>query len=99
MKPKPLTYTIREAAAQCGFSRANTFREKFLRTPEEREAFGAHYDERGRLVLDRSAVEAAGRRVRAEREKRGNWRARNLGDYARPRRRSDESSSSDGSRT
>lgn len=84
MKTKLHTYTIREAAQRCGFKRPNTFREKFLDSPEAREAFGADYDQRGRLVVDRQAVDELAERLKKEREQRKNWRVKNLGDYARP---------------
>ena len=48
MKAKSRTYTIREAAERCGFRRPNTFREKYLDSPEARAALGAHYDHRVR---------------------------------------------------
>jgi len=78
------TYTIREAAARCGYRRANTFRAKFLDSPEAREKFKAVYDYRGQLVVDRKVVEELVKRLDEERQKRGNWRVRNLGPYARP---------------
>lgn len=87
MKSCTATYTIREAAARCGYTRPNTFREKFLRTQEERDNLGARYDHKGRLILDRNAVEALASRLDKEREERGNWRLLNLGEWARPRAR------------
>lgn len=82
MRPKPRTYTIHEAAERCGFSRPNTFREKFLDSPEARAAFGAEYDSKGRLVVDRNAVEELVTELEEERKRRGNWRVKNLGEHA-----------------
>jgi hypothetical protein len=79
--------SVREAAELCGYVRPNTFREKFLSTPEAREKFGVHYDARGRLMVDRRAVQSLRKRLESERAERGNWRPANLGDWARPRRR------------
>lgn len=88
--PKPRTYTIREAAERCGFRRPNTFREKFLDSPEARAAFGVEYDHKGRLVVDRMAVEELVTKLEEERKRRGNWRIKNLGAHAvrgpRPRK-------------
>src|SRR5690606_11767627 len=85
MSAKSRTYTIREAAERLGFRRPNTFREKYLNSPEARAALGAAYDHQGRLVLDRKAVDQLANEVEEERKRRGNWRARNLGAYARSR--------------
>ena len=95
MKSSASTYTIREAAERCGYKRPNTFREKFLSSPELRQKLSAGYDHKGRLVLDRVAVNALVKQLERERESRGNWRRRNLGDWAepgpRPRRTEPES--------
>lgn len=85
MSAKSLTYTIREAAELFGYRRANTFREKYLGSPEARAALGAHYDHLGRLVLDRRAVDELFKEVQEGRKRRNNWRVRNLGAWARPR--------------
>jgi hypothetical protein len=81
------SYTLREAAAKCGYRRANTMREKHLATPTQREALG-HRIRNGLALLDAQAVDALAAELEREREERGNWRIANLGRYARKWRRS-----------
>lgn len=80
------TYTLREAAARCGYRRPNTMREKFLATKTQRQRLG-HRVVNGVAFLDADAVDALALQVEAERAARGDWRVKNLGRYARKRRR------------
>lgn len=79
------TYTLKEAAVRCGYKRVNTMREKHLASDEARAALGYHIV-RGAIRLDAKAVEHLARELEKEREERGNWRPRNLGPWAKPRR-------------
>lgn len=77
---------IAEAARQCGWRRANTFRERFLVTEADAVAMGLAYDEHGRAVVDTAAVAAAALQVAREKADRApNWRVRNLGVHAQRR--------------
>lgn len=78
-----LWYTLRQAAARCGWRRPNTAREQIL--PYVRNEV-----RNGLLWLDAQDVDAQAERLERERAKRGNWRPGNLGEYAqkgRPGRR------------
>lgn len=81
------TCTLAEAAARCGYRRKATFREKHLDNAG-RISLNARYDDRGRLILDASAVERLALSLEMHRQARGNWRVDNLGRWARPGRRS-----------
>lgn len=77
---------VAEAARQCGWRRANTFRERFLVTEADAVAMGLEYDEHGRAVVDAAAVAAAALQVAREKAARApNWRVRNLGAHAQRR--------------
>lgn len=77
---------VAEAARQCGWRRANTFRERFLVTDADAVAMGLAYDEHGRAVVDAAAVAAAALQVAREKAARApNWRVRNLGAHAQRR--------------
>jgi hypothetical protein len=85
--PQPVEkITIAEAPKRCGWRRLNTFRERALSSDAVRGRFGLAYDSAGRAVVDAAKVAALVHELHAERTRRGNWRARNLGDHARPRR-------------
>lgn len=86
-KHEPEMYTLIQAAAHCGYRRANTMRELHLATDAQRTALGHRYDEAGRVILSAAAVNKLARRLSDERRARGNWRLRNLGSYAEPGRR------------
>jgi hypothetical protein len=86
MPSRNRSYTGREAAELCGYTRPNSFREKFLSTPTDRQRLGAHYDARGRLMVDRQAVQSLRKHLASERAEGGNWRQANLGAWARPGR-------------
>lgn len=66
----------------CGWSRPNTFRERFLTTQDDRERLVIDLDVRGRLLLDADRVREIVKEVESERASRGNWRPLNLGRYA-----------------
>ena len=78
------TYTLKEAARICGYKRPNTFREKFL-TTESCGELVAGIDAAGRLQLHAERVEELAKQLEYERAARGNWRPRNLGNYAKKR--------------
>lgn len=82
----PKKMLVAEAARRCGWRRANTFRERFLSTDVDAAAMGLDYDERGRAVVDATAVTSAAAQVTREKAARPrNWRVHNLGAYARKR--------------
>ena len=81
------TYTLIEAATRCGYRRPNTFREKHLKTQNDRTRYVRGYDGRGRLQLDADAVDALADRLEITRLKNGNWRLKNLGAHANAGRR------------
>lgn len=80
--------SIKDAAARCGWKRANTFREWFLASEDDARAMGLEYDDDGRATVDAQAVEEAVRVVEQARAARArDWRVRNLGEHARKRPR------------
>lgn len=79
--------TVAEATTLCGWRRPNTFRERALRTADDRERFALEYDAAGRAVVDAAEVSVFVEALAAERARRGNWRVKNLGAHARPRTR------------
>lgn len=82
----PKLILLAEATRCCGWRRTNTFRERFLATEADADAMGLAYDEHGRAMVEAAAVVAAAQQVAREKAARApNWRARNLGAYARPR--------------
>ena len=77
---------IAEAARRCGWTRANTFRERFLETEEDATAMGLIYDPDGRALVDAAAVAIAVGKVEKQRADRNpGWRIKNLGVHARQR--------------
>ena len=77
------TFTLAEATRFCGWSRPNTFRERFLVTQQDRDRLIAGLDARGRLLLHGDEVRELTRALERERAARGNWRPLNLGPHAR----------------
>lgn len=80
------TYTLKEAARLCSYRRVNTFRERFLATDDDYARLVVGFDSHGRLMLHADHVDEIARALREERANRGNWRRRNLGNYALPGR-------------
>ena len=79
------TYSLREATIKCGYRRVNTMRELHLRTEEQRVALGHHYRD-GAVHLTAARVDDLAKDLTMARAARGNWRVRNLGKFAGPRR-------------
>jgi hypothetical protein len=78
------TYSLQEAAALCGWRRKNTFRVRFL-VGSGRADLVIGLGPYGELRLDADRVDELVRQLENEREAKGNWRAANLGHWARPR--------------
>lgn len=71
-------YTLKEAAKVLGYDNPNTVRNKHLKTPD---ALGRDYDDRGRVILSKAAVDSLAQELAKERRDRGPWRVKNLGRY------------------
>ena len=80
--------TVKDAAAGCGWARANAFREHFLATDNDAKAMGLTYEVQGCAIVDATAAQWAAQYAATERAQRApNWRLENLGAYARVQRR------------
>ena len=77
------TLTLAEATRLCGWTRPNTFRERFFTTDVQRDRLVVGIDGRGRLLLDADRVRELVRILERERAGRGNWRPLNLGPHAK----------------